>query len=53
MVDLKIDRSAFEEFAADDTELGIDLDKIKEVLCLSRAGDIITVRPRTRTRTDW
>ena len=29
MVDLKIDKSAFEEFAADDTELGIDLDKIK------------------------
>jgi proliferating cell nuclear antigen len=43
MVDLKIDKSAFEEFAADDTELGIDLDKIKEVLRLSRAGDIITL----------
>ncbi|MDD1743369.1 MAG: proliferating cell nuclear antigen (pcna) [Methanomassiliicoccales archaeon] len=43
MVDLKIDKSAFEEFAADDTELGIDLDKIKEVLRLSRAGDIITM----------
>lgn len=41
MVDLKIQKSAFEEFSADETELGIDLDKIKEVLRLSRAGDII------------
>jgi proliferating cell nuclear antigen len=41
MVDLKVQRSAFEEFSADETELGIDLDKIKEVLRLSRAGDII------------
>jgi proliferating cell nuclear antigen len=43
MVDLKIEKSAFEEFAADDTELGIDLDKIKEVLRLSRSGDIISL----------
>jgi proliferating cell nuclear antigen len=41
MVDLKVQKSAFEEFSADETELGIDLDKIKEVLRLSRAGDII------------
>ncbi|MBI0582695.1 MAG: proliferating cell nuclear antigen (pcna) [Methanomassiliicoccus sp.] len=41
MVDLRVQKSAFEEFAADETELGIDLDKIKEVLRLSRAGDII------------
>lgn len=41
MVDLKIQKSAFEEFSADETELGIDLDKIKEVLRLARAGDII------------
>ncbi len=34
MIDMKIEKSAFEEFAADDTELGIDLDKIKEVLRL-------------------
>ena len=43
MVDMKIEKSAFEEFEADDTELGVDLDKIKEVLRLSRAGDIISL----------
>lgn len=43
MIDMKIEKSAFEEFAADDTELGIDLDKIKEVLRLSRSGDVISL----------
>ncbi|MDD1746357.1 MAG: proliferating cell nuclear antigen (pcna) [Methanomassiliicoccales archaeon] len=43
MIDMKIEKSAFEEYAADDTELGIDLDKIKEVLRLSRSGDIISL----------
>lgn len=41
MVDLGVEKGAFEEYVADDTELGIDLDKIKEVLRLARAGDII------------
>ena len=41
MVDLEVDKSAFEDFAADDTELGVDLDKIKEVLRLAKSGDII------------
>jgi proliferating cell nuclear antigen len=41
MVDMKVEKSAFEEYSAEETELGIDLDKIKEVLRLSRAGDII------------
>jgi proliferating cell nuclear antigen len=41
MVELKVQKSAFEEFSADETELGVDLDKIKDVLRLSRAGDII------------
>jgi len=41
MIEMKVESSAFEEFAADETELGVDLDKIKEVLRLSRAGDII------------
>ena len=43
MIDMKIEKSAFEEYAADDTELGIDLDTIKEVLRLSRSGDIISL----------
>lgn len=41
MIDMKVEKNAFEEFAADETELGVDLDKIKEVLRLSRSGDII------------
>jgi len=41
MVDLEVEKGAFEEFVADDAELGIDLDKIKEVLRLARSGDII------------
>lgn len=43
MVDLKVDKGAFEEFSAEETELGIDLDKIKEVLRLARAGDLIEI----------
>jgi len=43
MIDLKIEQSAFDEFEADETELGIDLDKIKEVLRLSRSGDVISL----------
>ena len=41
MVDLEIGKEAFEEFEAEESELGIDLDKIKEVLRLARSGDII------------
>lgn len=43
MVDLEVEKSAFEEFVADETELGIDLDKIKEVLRLAKSGDIIDI----------
>lgn len=41
MIEMKVEKGAFEEFAADETELGVDLDKIKEVLRLARSGDII------------
>jgi proliferating cell nuclear antigen len=41
MVNLTVQKSAFEEYSADETELGIDLDKMKEVLRLSKAGDPI------------
>ncbi len=41
MVDLAVEKAAFEEYKADEGELGIDLDKIKEVLRLARAGDVI------------
>ncbi|TLZ51109.1 MAG: proliferating cell nuclear antigen (pcna) [Methanobacteriota archaeon] len=39
MVDLTLDRGAFESYKADDLELGLDMDKMKEVLKLARAGD--------------
>ena len=43
MVDLTLDRSAFEAYKADDTELGLDMDKLKEVLKLSRADDTLAM----------
>jgi len=43
MIDLKIEQSAFEEYDADETELGVDLDKIKEVLRLAKSGDVISL----------
>ena len=44
MVDLTISKGAFESFSADDgTELGIDLDKMKEMLKLAVSGDIIAM----------
>ena len=43
MVDMRVEKTAFDEFGADDTELGVDLDKIKEVLKLSRGGDVLEI----------
>ncbi len=43
MVDLMLDRAAFESYKADDVELGIDMDKMKEVLKLSRAGEVLSI----------
>ncbi|MCJ2520488.1 MAG: DNA polymerase sliding clamp [Candidatus Thermoplasmatota archaeon] len=43
MVDMSVDKAAFEEYKADEGELGIDLDKIKEVLRLARSGDVISL----------
>ncbi len=42
MVDLTLDRGAFEAYKADDAELGLDLDKMKEVLKLG-AGDVLAI----------
>lgn len=44
MVDLSLDKGAFEEYKADECELGVDIDKVKEVLKLARAGDIIGIK---------
>ncbi len=43
MIDLDVEKAAFEEFVADETELGIDLDKMKEVLRLAGSGDILEI----------
>ncbi len=41
MVDLNLNKDAFESYEADETELGINLKKIEQFLKLSGAGDII------------
>jgi len=43
MVDLALDRGAFEAFKAEEGELGIDMDKMKEVLRLAKSGDTISM----------
>ncbi|MCL2607537.1 MAG: proliferating cell nuclear antigen (pcna) [Methanomassiliicoccaceae archaeon] len=43
MVDLTIGKGAFESFSADRLEMGVDLDKMKEVLKLASPGDIVTM----------
>lgn len=43
MVDLSLDRGAFEGFKADETELGVDMDKMKEILRLAKAGEVIAI----------
>lgn len=41
MIELKVGAKSFESYAADETEIGVDLDKIKTVLKLAGPGDII------------
>src|SRR5213594_576145 len=43
MVDLSLERGTFESYRADDGELGLDMDKIKEVLKLARPTDVISI----------
>ncbi len=43
MIEVQVEPGAFESFAADETELGLDLDKVKSVLKLASAGDIISM----------
>ncbi|MCL2785922.1 MAG: proliferating cell nuclear antigen (pcna) [Methanomassiliicoccaceae archaeon] len=43
MVDLTISKGAFESFSADDAEMGVDLDKMKEMLKLAGSGDVIAM----------
>src|SRR5580658_7422381 len=41
MLVLKLHKAVFEEFTGEPTELGVDVEKLKEVLRLSKPGDVI------------
>jgi proliferating cell nuclear antigen len=43
MVDLKLDSSAFESFEVGDHELGVDVEKLKNVLRLASPGDVVSL----------
>lgn len=43
MIEMHIGSGAFESFSADRTEIGVDLDKIKDVLKLAGTGDMISM----------
>jgi proliferating cell nuclear antigen len=44
MLVLKLNKGAFEEFTGEATELGVDVEKLKEVLRLSKPGDLIDLQ---------
>jgi proliferating cell nuclear antigen len=44
MVDLTLSKDAFEEFKADEAEIGIDIDKLNQFLKLARADDIVDLK---------
>ena len=41
MIEMNVSKEAFESFSAEDTEIGLDLEKVKGVLKLAGAGEII------------
>ncbi|MDH7517453.1 MAG: proliferating cell nuclear antigen (pcna) [Candidatus Thermoplasmatota archaeon] len=41
MVDLEVESKAFEEFKADNMELGIDIDKLSSIMRLSGSDDVV------------
>jgi len=43
MVDLNVDKDAFEEFKAKDMELGVDMDKLASIMRLSQSGDMVNL----------
>ena len=43
MVDLQVKDKAFEEYKANEMELGIDMDKLASIMRLSGSGEIITL----------
>jgi len=43
LVDLNIEKEAFENYQADEMELGIDMDKLSSIMRLSGAGDTVSM----------
>ncbi len=43
MVDLHLDKDAFEEYQADEMELGVDIDRLNAIMRLSGSGDIVSL----------
>jgi proliferating cell nuclear antigen len=43
MVDLEVQNKAFEEYKADEMELGVDLDKLSSIMRLATTGDIVSL----------
>jgi proliferating cell nuclear antigen len=43
MVELRVDKKAFEEYKADESELGVNLLKFRDVLKLTNPGDVIAM----------
>lgn len=44
MVDLNLNKDAFEEYEATNMELGLDIAKLKDVLSLAKANDVISIK---------
>lgn len=44
MVDLSLGKEAFEEFKADEAEIGIDIDKLSQFLKLAKSDDIVDLK---------
>ena len=44
MLVLKLQKAVFEEFTGEPTEIGVDVEKLKEVLRLSKPGDVIELQ---------
>lgn len=41
MIEMEVEKCAFDKYEAEDCELGLDLDKVKDVLKLAASGDVI------------
>ncbi len=44
MVDLSLGKDAFDEFKSEETEIGIDIDKLSQFLKLAKTGDVVDLK---------